>query len=486
MSVTLYEHQHHGINFLLQRNHAVLGDEMGLGKTLQAIIACEKLIERDEADEVIVVCPRALKLNWHNEILKFTSTPAEQIIIVEGSPKARKLLLQAPRRWLIINYEMLRIEGEELLALQKSRRFIMVCDESHRIKNRKAKQAKACVKLGLLASHRYLLSGTFVANKPEDVWHQMKFLNAGILGSYQGFVDFYCYTKTMRYGTRYVEKIVGYRNLPRLKTHLEDIMLRRTKKQCLDLPSKVVQKIPVPMTSKQTTLYRQIAHIIANSWSPNSNLEHMTYALQAASNPALIDSQAKIARLKALPELTPTQRIQLEFWRDVPSLTPEDGGKLQALDDLLNLYCHEERRKVILWTHYVGNIKLFSERYRQFQPAIFYGQSNEKQRAQALQRLHNDPDCLLFIANPQAAGVGLNLTQASLCIFFDRNFSSVDYQQAVDRIHRIGQTQNCHILLLQAQKSVDLYVDLVHEDKIKLNEFLQTHTVLKILTGEKI
>lgn len=485
MSVTLYEHQHHGINFLLQHKQAVLGDEMGLGKTLQAILACEQLIKKGEADEVIVVCPRALKLNWRNEILKFTATPADGIVIVEGSPKTRELLLQAPRRWLLINYEMLRIEGDKLLASQSQRRFIMVCDESHRIKNRKAKQSKACVRLGELATHRYLLSGTFVANKPEDIWHQMKFLDAGeMLGSYSSFLRSYCKTKIVYFNSNRIEKIVGYRNLHRLKHQLGTVMLRRTKEQCLDLPTKMVQKIPVRMTNKQTKFYRQVASMIARSWSPDSSLQRMTYALQAASNPALIQPQAKIADLKAQRSLTPTQRNMLEFWQALPTLSVEDGGKLQALDDLLNLYCQEEKRKVILWTFYVGNIKLFSERYRQFQPAMFYGQSSDKQRIAALQRLQDDPDCLLFIANPQAAGIGLNLTQASLCIFFDRNFSSVDYQQAVDRIHRIGQTQDCHILLLQTQKSIDWLIDAVHENKIQINEYLQDHEVAKMLAGE--
>ena len=75
-----------------------------------------------------------------------------------------------------------------MLAMFKTRRFVMVCDESHKIKNKQAKQSQSCVELGRLATRKYLLSGTFVANKPEDVWNQVNFLDGGhLLGSYNTF-----------------------------------------------------------------------------------------------------------------------------------------------------------------------------------------------------------------------------------------------------------------------------------------------------------
>ena len=482
--LTLYEHQRHGIEFLLSKQVAVLGDEMGLGKTLQAIVACSQLLDRGEIDEVLVVCPRSLKLNWFYEIARFTTFREEEIIIVEGSPLKRQRQLSMPnRRWLIINYEAVRIEDKRLLAIYRYRAFAMICDESHKIKNARAQQSKSCLAVGQLAQRRYLLSGTFVANKPEDVWHQVKFLDGGdLLGAtFTAFKRSYCIEQEFKFGHRYVSKIVDYKNLDDLRDRIGTLMLRRTKKQCLDLPDKVIQPIHVEMTSKQKSFYDKInkgiiaelgADIGSAKLSLPNVLSKLIYALQVASNPALIDPQQHVERLSKRFQESPDQRLQeqIYFWQNLQPLSIEESAKVLALDEMLELYCEEQ--KVVLWSNFVGNIELLAERYQRYQPVVYYGKTKHTARDQAVDRFNNEDSCRLFIANPQAAGLGLTLISSSLSIFFDRNFSTVDYQQAVDRIHRIGQTKVCHILIMKAQKSVDHFIDYIIREKAELSDFL--------------
>ena len=483
-SFTLYEHQKTGVDFFANNDIGVLGDEMGLGKTLQAIVACQRFLAQGLITEVLVVCPRSLKLNWFYEIKKFTDTADQDIVIVEGDRNKRQRQLLTPRKWLIINYESLRIECEQMLTMYRPLAFVMVCDESHKIKNMRAKQAKACVELGRYATRKYLLSGTFVANKPEDVWNQVNFLDAGrLLGSYHSFKKRYCIERAFKYGYRYVNKIVSYKNLDELKDRLDTLMLRRTKEQCLDLPARVVQKIPVNMTPKQKSFYHKICKgIIMDLREPEQSLAlsniltKMLYALQVSSNPALVDPEVQVerlsARLAANPRNTHCKR-QLKFWQQLSPLPATESGKLSALDDLLETYCLEQERKVIVWSFFVKNIELFAERYANYNPVLCYGKTTNAQRDYAVQTFNNDPSCRLFIGNPQAAGLGLTLTASSLCIFYDRNFSTVDYQQAVDRIHRIGQTQVCNVLILQARTTVDQHVDHLLAQKNELINFLQ-------------
>lgn len=483
--LTLYEHQRHGIEFLLSKQVAVLGDEMGLGKTLQAIVACSHLLDQGEIDEVLVVCPRSLKLNWFYEIIRFTNYREDQITLVEGSPLKRQRQLSMPgRRWLIINYEGVRIEDRRLLTIYQYRSFAMICDESHKIKNARAQQSKCCLAVGQLAQRRYLLSGTFVANKPEDVWHQVKFLDGGeLLGNtFTSFKRAYCIEQEFKFGNRYVSKIVDYKNLDDLRDRIGTLMLRRTKKQCLDLPDKVIQKIPIQMTSKQKTFYDKICKGIiteigaelgtATTLSLTNVLTKMIYALQVASNPALVDPQQQVERLSKRFQQSPDQRLQeqIDFWQNLQPLGIEESAKVLALDDLLESYCEEQ--KVVLWSNFVGNIELLAERYQYYQPVVFYGKTKHTDRDQAVERFNNEESCRLFIANPQAAGLGLTLVSSSLSIFFDRNFSTVDYHQAVDRIHRIGQTKVCHILIMQTQKSVDQFIDFIIRQKTELSDFL--------------
>ena len=501
----LYEHQKAGVDFFLNNNIGVLGDEMGLGKTLQAIVACQHFLAAGQIDEVLVVCPRSLKLNWFYEIKKFTNTDDSDIVIVEGDRNKRQQQLLTPRRWLIINYESLRIESTQLLKTFATRRFVMICDESHKIKNMRAKQARACIELGRGATRRYLLSGTFVANKPEDVWNQVNFLDAGrLLGSYHSFKKRYCVERTLKYGYRYVNKIVSYKNLGELKDRLDTLMLRRTKEQCLDLPARVVQKIPVQMTPRQEAFYHKICQgVVMDLHAPEQNLSlqniltKMLYALQVAANPALVDPERQVERISTRLADNPRNshlKRQLRFWQQLQPLPASESGKLIALDDLLETYCLEQERKVIVWSFFVKSIELFAQRYVRYQPVVCYGKTSSAQRDYALQRFNNDPDCRLFIGNPQAAGLGLTLTASSLCIFHDRNFSTVDYQQAVDRIHRIGQTEVCNVLILQTRDSIDQHVDYLLNQKNQLISLLQNQendsfdfdTIASFLNGTKL
>lgn len=483
-SFTLYEHQKTGVDFFINNRVGVLGDEMGLGKTLQAILACQRFLAAQLSEEVLVVCPRSLKLNWFYEIKKFTATADRDIVVVEGDRNKRQLQLLTECKWLIINYESLRIEREQMLERFRTRQFVMVCDESHKIKNKQAKLAQACVELGRLAQRKYLLSGTFVANKPEDVWNQVNFLDGGqLLGSYYNFKRRYCIERAFKYGYRYVNKIVSYQNLDELKDRLDTLMLRRTKDQCLDLPARVVQKIPVNMTYRQEAFYHKICRGIVmdlrepeQDLSLNNILTKMLYALQVSSNPALVEPERQIKRLSDRLAIHPHSshyKRQLKFWQQLRPVPETESGKLNTLDDLLETYCREQERKVIVWSFFVKNIELFATRYASYNPVLCYGKTSNAQRDYAVQTFNNDPSCQLFIGNPQAAGLGLTLTASSLCIFYDRNFSAVDYQQAVDRIHRIGQTQVCTVLILQARPTIDQHVDYLLAQKDKLINFLQ-------------
>jgi len=453
-SFRAYKHQRVGVGFLLESKEAVLGDEMGLGKSMQIILASSYMLYDKSIDKVLIVCPNSMKLNWLYEIKKFTSFTGDDITIIEGTPGKRKKQILNSGSWMIVNYELLRIEDTNILDYLKDFSYSMICDESHRIKSPKAKQSVACLKVGEFACRKYLLTGTIVANKPEDVWNQIRFLDNGrILGSWLSFRKQYCIEKDIKFGRRYVRKIVGYRNLDDLKDKINSVMLRRTKDKCLDLPQKIFQTIPVRMTDKQAALYRKIAEGILKEIEIGEDgkleidniLSKMLYALEVASSPTLID----------------------------PNAAPEDSGKLAVLDELLDTYIKEGNKKVILWTFFVKNIESFNERYKQYNPVTYYGKTSPKSREKALEDFQHDDNTRLFIGNPQAAGIGLTLTSSSTCIFYDRNFSYVDFKQAVDRIHRIGQHDICHVITLQAEKTIDQYVEALIERKQETAAYLQ-------------
>jgi SNF2 family DNA or RNA helicase len=81
-----------------------------------------------------------------------------------------------------------------------------------------------------------------------------------------------------------------------------------------------------------------------------------------------------------------------------------------------------------------------------------------------------------MIANPAAAREGLTLTQARTAIYLDRTFNLVDFLQSQDRIHRLSQENACEIVILNAQGTIDEFIDFSLAQKHRLAKYTQRDT----------
>ena len=120
---------------------------------------------------------------------------------------------------VIVNYESAwRLEAE----LFKYAPDFIVCDESSKIKNPQAKQARALHKLGAAARFKAILTGTPITNSPLCFFSQYKFVDSGIFGN--SFYSFRTRYATMGgYGNK---QVMGYKNLPELVTNAHSIAFR--------------------------------------------------------------------------------------------------------------------------------------------------------------------------------------------------------------------------------------------------------------------
>lgn len=444
--VSPLEHQDVGTSFLRDNHRAALFDEQGLGKSKQLIDALTAEIGAGTIQAGLIICPNGLKSNWAGEVEKFSSLP----YAVFGSGRsARRVAFQSLRAaFYVINYEAVDAELPSLKALLRFKPMALVLDESHRIKTPDAKATRAVLALRSYAARRYILTGTPVANKPDDLWSQMYFLDDGLaLGD--TFEEF-----QRLYGSA----AAGYRNMEQLRERVAATSLRRTKEQALTLPAKVYRRIAIDLSGQQRAMYDQLRQEL-ELWVQDMNgesvlttadaiLSRMVRLAQIASNPLLIDS--------------------------VYSETP---AKLTALDELLGAYFRRsEAQKVIVWTSFVENIRILMGRYQQWNPVEIHGNVSNSERDTAVRLFRGDPSTRLLIANPAAAREGLTLTEASAAIYLDRTFNLVDYLQSQDRIHRISQTQECEIVLLIARQTIDEFIDFSLEQKRRLASYTQADT----------
>jgi SWI/SNF-related matrix-associated actin-dependent regulator of chromatin subfamily A-like protein 1 len=439
------DHQLKGTKFLRENERAGLFDEQGLGKSKQLIDAINAEVDAGSIQGAVIVCPNGLKSNWAGEVQKFSTLP--HTVFGSGRAARRGAFTAMRSAFYIINYEAVPAEMPSLKALLQFKPMALVLDESHRIKTPEAKVTKAIHKLRSYAKRRYLLSGTPVANKPDDLWSQMFFLDDGdALGdAFEGF------QKNFKAGRS------GYQRMDELRERIAPSTLRRTKEKSLKLPPKTYTRVQVDLAPAQSEMYEKMREEL-ELWvrrmsgvqvleQADAILSRMVRLAQLSSNPALLDADYK-----------------------------ETPAKLAELDGLLKKYLADPERKVIVWTSFVENIRALINRFKKYKPVTIYGDMDNVARDRAVTAFKGDPTVRVLIANPAAAREGLTLTEANVAIYLDRTFNLVDYLQSQDRIHRISQTKPCEIVLLTAKNTIDEFIDFSLEQKHRLARFAQSDT----------
>jgi SNF2 family DNA or RNA helicase len=439
-------YQVEGTQFLRARRAAALFDEQGLGKSKQVIDAIAQEIAAGDLGGVLVVCPNGLKSNWAKEVEKFSNL---KYAVFGSGQSARRIAFRSLRAAVyIINYEAVLAEMSSLRALLRFKSMAIVLDESHRIKTPDAKITQAILALRALAQRRYILSGTPVANRPEDLWAQLLFLDDGeALGaSFDRFRQLY------RSGN------VGYRNLGQLRDRVAGLSLRRTKANSLALPSKQYVRISVTLAGIQADMYEGM----------REELELWVKGMDGSD--VLARGEAILARLVRLAQLASNPALLDASYSETP-------GKFQALDTLLAEYERvNPTQKVIVWTSFVGNIRALVNRYGRWNPVAIHGETSNEARDEAVRSFTDEAETRMLVANPAAAREGLTLTKANVAIYLDRTFNLVDYLQSQDRIHRLSQTRACEIVILVARDTVDEFIDFSIEQKHRLAQFAQNDT----------
>ena len=182
-----YQHQVDGVRMMAGMPSFLLADDMGLGKSLQALTVAAIDFQRRTAARILVVAPGFLKDNWVEEITKFTSFTFE---VYKGTPAQRQRQLAAfDKEILICGYGSVRTDYEALNAMGWD---ILVCDEAHALKERSSKQTKAIHRLSV--KRVFLLTGSPVLNRPNELWSLLHRINPARFASYWGFVNRYCNT----------------------------------------------------------------------------------------------------------------------------------------------------------------------------------------------------------------------------------------------------------------------------------------------------
>ena len=434
----------------------ILADDMGLGKTIQTLSFLKFLQSKKEDFKALVVCPTTLMYNWANEVKKFT--PDIEVYIHHGGNRSKPELQKTKVHIIITTYGTLR---SDIKLFSEIPFDYIVLDESQAIKNPSSKIAKAVALLK--ATNRLCLSGTPLQNNTFDIYAQMNFLNPGLLGS----IDFFKQQFAIP-----IDKFGEKEQKDHLRKLLYPFILRRTKEQVAkDLPEKTETILFCEMDKEQRHIYdayrndyrNKIMGVIETQGIQKSQLtilQGLMRLRQICDSPAILKS-----------ENYPNKSIKLE---EIERQIEENVGD----------------HKTLIFSQFLGMLALIRTKLDELGISYEYfdGSTTAPDREKAIQNFQNNSECRVFLISLKAGGVGLNLTAADYVYLVDPWWNPAVEQQAIDRTHRIGQTQNIFAYRLICTNTVeDKILQLQERKRALANELISDDaSFVKSLTKEDI
>jgi superfamily II DNA or RNA helicase len=420
----LLPYQREGMLHLAFGERALLADEMGLGKTVQAIAACELLAQRKGVERVLVVCPASLKAEWEEQIERFTGRSARSVF---GPRPQRLAAYRAPAFFNIVNYEQVLADADELNALLAP--DIVVLDEAQRIKNWHTKTARRVKELS--APHAFVLTGTPIENRIDELYSIVQFLDPELVGPLFRFNrDFYELDERGR--------PMGYRNLAELRRRVAPVMLRRRKADVeSELPGRTVRNYFVGMADEQKLRYDEYARKAAQ------------LVAQAQRRPLRPEEFERLQRyLACMRMICDTPAILDPACRVSP--------KLEELERVLSDLLEEPERKVIVFSEWERMLDLVRELAREMgvETAWHTGSVPQQRRRAEIVRFKNDPACRLFLST-DSGSVGLNLQAASAVVNVDLPWNPAKLEQRIARAWRKHQTRSVSVINLVCEGSIE-------------------------------
>ncbi|MEL3959427.1 DEAD/DEAH box helicase [Caldifermentibacillus hisashii] len=410
LSRHLYKYQRQIVNQALNYGSYGIFAEVGTGKTIMSLEITNYY------KKTLVICPLSIIENsWINDCNKFY--PNKKIISLwDKSKKKRLKRLQEEADIYIINFEGVRLIFNELL---KSNFDCLIVDESSKLKDQKSQISQLVLKLSEHIPHRFMLSGTPTPNHNSEIFTQMKAINPEIFGNnYYGFLAKY-FTQDMSNPHRWFQT---EENKELFFNRLSEQSVFIRKDDCLDLPDKVFTVRKYELGKEQRKYYNDMLEDIKNNINVWSKFEFTAklMKLRQILSGFIIDKNNQII------DFGTSKDIELE-------------GVLDEIGD----------KPVIIWCQFVHEIEKLSKRFNGI------GLTSKTSNRDKIIRDFKEGKIKRLFVHPKLLGKGLTFTNCNYNIYYSLSFSYEEFKQSQDRIHRIGQTNKCTYIVLQAKNTID-------------------------------
>lgn len=440
MREILRDYQRRGLDWLsmLHRHKltGILADDMGLGKTVQALALLANVRTESGPMPSLVVAPTSVTTVWRDEAERFT--PELKVALWAGPPKARRELDVNDYDLIVTSYGILRRDVELLSKVDF--RYVLL-DEAQSAKNAASQNARAVRKLK--SQRRLALTGTPIENRPDELWSVFDFLAPGFLGSLRQFRK------------RYARPIERGEDEPKelLRARVRPLVLRRLKKEVArDLPEKMETVMRCDMLPAQRALYDHVAGELRESVQKKIQ--------KVGIERAHLDILAALTRLRQIcchPELLPAPEGS-----KVPG-----SAKLELFEEIMREALEGEHR-VVVFSQFVQMQKKIIAVLEEMGVSPLWLHGGTRNRDKVVASFQDPEGAPVIVVSLRAGGTGLTLTRADTVVHYDPWWNPAVEQQATDRAHRLGQTNEVNVYKLVCRNSIEERVLKLAESKQEL------------------
>ena len=440
--------------------------EPGLGKT-KTVIDEAMILEHEQGLSTIgVLCPKSVISTWVRELRLHGHFDDWRVMVWNGDKRTTETLSEGPGlRWMVMNYDAITVGlqtqkkyggrvvtgdptdsfGYRTMAtfLTVGGKSMLVLDESTAIAKAYSIRTQQCSSLARYAEFRRILTGSPMAHKALDIYPQLKFLDASLVGfrNWWSFQDEYAVM-----GGYQGKQVVGVRKRDELKGMLKDSGFRCRTVDVINLPAPIEQTYDVYLSAANLKRYKK----------------------------ALEDSFITLPTGEVKLHSGLVQMVKMQQFCDGTILdktgTPTFIGT-EKVDRLLEVVAEIGDNQFLVWCQFRAEMVAIATALQEqgIVTAQYHGDVKQNDRGTMVDAFEEGLTQALILQN-DAGHLGITLNAATYSILFSYHPRAMVYEQLRRRNWRDGQEKTVVYVHLKCPGLMDEYILGSVKKNIDFNE----------------
>lgn len=400
----LYGYQHEDVKKALKMQRFLLGLDMGMGKTIEAIAFSKILLEAKLIDNVVVIVPKSLRHQWQHEIKKFSGYDS---VILDT-----KFDFDSEVKFYITNKERIRIIKPVFGA-----RTAVILDEVTHMKNPKSAIYKAILAATRDTTYMLSMTGTAIENSLVDFWTILKLMYPNFISTSEFYSNYAVFDEVWN-GTRYINKLIGFKNIKEFAEKAKKYYVRHTKDELTWLLPKNYQLREIEASKEQKDIQKYLLDLVEREENSEKRLGILQLLRTAMSETSNLNN-------------TVSDIIQGANFK-------ENEAKINEVKEIMD----ETSSKIIVFTAFTETAKTL---YKHLGGLLVTGET--KNNEVVIEKFKKEPNQRLLITS-DTLSYGVNLDESDVLVHYDMVWNPAKMRQREDRIHRGNSTRQKTIITL--------------------------------------